>query len=420
MTTAVVDVDTTRTSQVRTASFQPNIEKYNEGCVNCNFGYPTINERLTINPNQESWELSPDIKYEECVRALGLALMDYMRKSHTKGFTISLSGGADSAMVTYLCVMGIRLTIEELGVAKFITKYCPQLGEGARCSNFDQWTKEEQIKRLISLLITTAYQATENSGNTTKTAARELANSLGVKHYELDVQPMFNDYKKSVEQIWGKELTFEENDVTLQNLQARVRSPEIWAIANLMNKLLLTTSNMSEAAVGYFTMDGDSSGCLAPIGGLSKQYVREFLRWVESNGPIGFSNLPTMGLINNQQPTAELRPEIYKQTDENDLMSYWILHEIEKLMVKNRQTPVEVYQSLKIMIEYDNNKLINDITKFYRLYSINQWKRERLAISFHMDDHNLDPKTWCRVPILSSCYQEEIEELQKYFIENTR
>ena len=59
--------------------------------------------------------------------ALGLALMDYMRKSHTKGFTISLSGGADSSMVTYLCAMGIKLGINELGSDDFVNKYCPHL-----------------------------------------------------------------------------------------------------------------------------------------------------------------------------------------------------------------------------------------------------------------------------------------------------
>jgi NAD+ synthase (glutamine-hydrolysing) len=410
-------VDNTRTSQVRTASFQPNIEKYNEGCIEFDFTFPTVSEKLTINPVQEKWELSSDIKHEECVRALGLALMDYMRKSHTKGFTISLSGGADSAMVTYLCAMGIRMGVEELGVVGFIEKYCRHIKSGSGgtfhiCNNTEG--TEGFIKRIVNNLITTAYQSTAQSGEVTRHAASELSKALNVPHYEFNVEPMVQEYMKIGAIVKGSELTFEANDITLQNLQARVRCPSIWMIANMKGTLLLTTSNMSEAAVGYFTMDGDSGGCIAPIGGLSKQYVREFLHWVEKSGPDGIGNLPTMELVNNQQPTAELRPSHHKQTDETDLMPYWILHEIEKLMVKNRQTPVEVYRSLKVSVEYDNNKLIKDITKFYRLYSINQWKRERLAISFHMDDHNLDPKTWCRVPVLNSGYEEELEELQKY------
>lgn len=406
LTTAVVDVDNTRTSQVRTASFQPDIEKYNEGCVECPFTYPTVNEKLTINPDQESWELSPNVKHEECVRALGLALMDYMRKSHTKGFTISLSGGADSAMVTYLCVMGIKMGIAELGIDQFITKYCPHLGG----------LSVRHEEKIISRLMTTAYQATAQSGEVTRNAAKKLAEALFVPHYEFDVEPMVQEYKKLGVIIRGSELTFEDNDITLQNLQARVRCPSIWMIANMKGTLLLTTSNRSEASLGYCTLDGDTAGGLAPVCGLSKNYIREFLRWVEKNGPDGIGKLPTMVLVNNQQPTAELRPAQYNQTDEADLMPYWLIDQIERLVVKNRNTPIEIYQSLKVSIEYDNNKLIKDITKFFTLFSRNQHKRERYAISFHVDDYNLDPKTWCRVPILSGGYEEELEELQKYLV----
>jgi len=243
-----------------------------------------------------------------------------------------------------------------LGVAKFITKYCPQLGTGARCSNFDQWTKDKQIERLVSLLITTAYQATAQSGEVTRHAASELAKALNIPHYEFDVEPMVQEYKKIGVIVKGSELTFEANDITLQNLQARVRCPSIWMIANMKGTLLLTTSNRSEASLGYCTLDGDTAGGLAPVCGLSKNYIREFLRWVEKNGPDGLGNLPTMGLINNQQPTAELRPSEYNQTDEADLMPYWLIDKIERLVVRNRNTPVEIYQSLKVSIEYDNNK----------------------------------------------------------------
>lgn len=401
LTTAIVDIDVNRTQNVRTASFQPNTEKYNDGCIKAPFVYPKVTDKITP-IKQDDWEKSKDIKSEECVRALGLALMDYMRKSHTKGFVISLSGGADSAMVTYLCAMGIKMGVEELGTYNFIKKYCPHL-------------KEEQhngtVNGIVKNLITTAYQATAQSGSVTKTAAFELAKALHIPHFEFDVEPMVNDYKKLGAIVKGSELTFEANDITLQNLQARVRAPGVWMIANMQGKLLLTTSNMSEAAVGYATMDGDTAGCVAPIAGLPKVYIREFLAWVANEcGTIGSA----MKLIVKQQPTAELRPASYKQTDEDDLMPYWLLHKIETLVVKNRYVPVEIYEELKATIEYDNDQLIKDITKFFRLFSINQWKRERYALSFHMDDHNLDPRTWCRTPILTGGYEEELEELAKF------
>lgn len=418
LTIAVVDIDSTRTSQVRTASFMPNVEKYNEGCVNVPFTYPEINEKVTVGTASEFWEFSHDVKHEECTRALGLALMDYMRKSRTKGFVVSLSGGADSAMVTYLCAMGIRLAIAELGIARFISKYCPHLGAGARCSDFGDWTIDKQIHRLTELLITTAYQCTAQSGNVTESAAQSIASSLGVKHYMWTVQPQVDQYMRIGMQIKQRELNFKDDDIVLQNLQARVRAPGIWMIANMDGKLLLTTSNMSEAAVGYATMDGDTAGCVSPIAGLPKVYIREYLRWVEKVGPLGIGALDAMKFVNDQQPTAELRPKEFKQTDEDDLMPYWLLHRIETMVVKNRYVPVEIYQVLKREpdMTISNNDLIKYITKFFRLFSMNQWKRERYALSFHMDDHNLDPRTWCRTPILTGGYEEELEELKKYLI----
>lgn len=419
LTTAVVDIDNTRTSQVRTASFQPNVEKYNQGCVGYPFSYPHVNEKPTIDPEIESWEFSKDVKHEECTRALGLALMDYMRKSHTKGFTVSLSGGADSAMVTYACASGIELAIKELGVNAFVEKYCPYLKNFPYPNDPDiceDKILKANVRILCEQLITTAYQATENSGEITRNAAAAVADALGVTHHEFNVQPVLKEYIKIASTI-KETLNWKDDDITLQNLQARTRCPSIWMIANMQGKLLLTTSNMSEAAVGYATMDGDTAGCVAPIAGLPKVYIREYLRWVTYGKhtivtPIG----KAMSLIVDQQPTAELRPKEFKQTDEDDLMPYWLLHKIESMVVKNRYVPVEIYHALKATVDYDNNQLINDITKFFKLFSINQWKRERTAMSFHMDDHNLDPKTWCRAPILSGGYREELDELQKFLI----
>ena len=93
----------------------------------------------------------------------------------------------------------------------------------------------------------------------------------------------------------------------------------IWLLANERGALLLTTSNRSEAAVGYATMDGDTCGGLCPIGGIDKNFLRSWLRWAEKIGPDGFHPLPVLILINEQEPTAELRPpdkQGNKQTDE--------------------------------------------------------------------------------------------------------
>ena len=402
LTTAVVDVDSTKTSQVRTASFQPDVEHYNKGCVEVRPMLYNFPSSMGVSVEPSPWEETTFVKEHECTRAIGLALMDYMRKSKTDGFVVSLSGGRDSAAVTYLAAMGIRLGVEELGPGAFIEKFCPRLMAKDVLSE----------KALFAELITTAYQPTAQSGEVTQQAAREVANALGVPLHVLNVEPAYQVYKKLGEQVAGRELSFEKDGLSLQNLQARLRNPPVWMIANMQNKLLLTTSNMSEAAVGYCTMDGDTAGCVAPIAGLDKDYVKTYLEWVENLAP-EMLRVRAMKYINAQVPTAELLPSKYKQTDETDLMPYWILAKISRMVVINRYSPKEIYDTLKRELKIENNQLIGYIVKYFKLFSRNQWKRERYAPSFHLDDYNLDPRTWCRMPILSGGYEEELEELSE-------
>ena len=111
-------------------------------------------------------------------------------------------------------------------------------------------------------------------------------------------------------------------------------------MANIRNALLLATSNRSEAAVGYATMDGDTSGGLSPIAGIDKHYLREWLRFMESTG-LSLKALPSRELsqINVQNPTAELRPEDANQTDEDDLMPYQVLDTLERAAIRDKKGP---------------------------------------------------------------------------------
>jgi NAD+ synthase (glutamine-hydrolysing) len=115
--------------------------------------------------------------------------------------------------------------------------------------------------------------------------------------------------------------------------------------------------------------------------------------------------------VNNLTPTAELRPLEKNQTDESDLMPYPLLLQIEILAIQERLSPKQVFETLKNRKEYAQDLLKTSIQKFYRLWQRNQWKRERLAPSFHLDNFNVDPKTWCRFPILGSGFEEELNDL---------
>jgi NAD+ synthase (glutamine-hydrolysing) len=185
--------------------------------------------------------------------------------------------------------------------------------------------------------------------------------------------------------------------------------------ANIKNALLLSTSNRSEAAVGYATMDGDTSGGLSPIAGIDKDFLRKWLRWVEASGPDGLFRIPALSYINAQQPTAELRPPSENQTDEGDLMPYALLDAIERAAIRDKYTPVEVFDLMHARYpQFSREQLLIWVDRFFKLWSRNQWKRERYAPSFHLDDKNLDPKTWCRWPILSGGFKEDLSALRAH------
>jgi NAD+ synthase (glutamine-hydrolysing) len=264
-------------------------------------------------------------------------------------------------------------------------------------------------------LLTCVYQSTRNSGDVTLNAARDVAAAIDAQFIELDVDEIVQNYIAIVEGALGRDLTWETDDIALQNIQARARSPGVWMLANIRGALLLSTSNRSEAAVGYATMDGDTSGGLSPIAGIDKAFLRTWLAWMETVGPEGYGPLPALSAVNVQQPTAELRPPAAGQTDEADLMPYPVLDAIERCAIRDKQTPVEVYRTLRpTQPQYSAEELAGWTERFFRLWCRNQWKRERYAPSFHLDDENLDPKTWCRFPILSGGYERELAAMRAY------
>lgn len=353
---------------------------------------------------------------EEFARAESLGLWDYLRKSRSRGFALSLSGGVDSATCAVLAALMVRRALAELGWSGFrqALAHIPELpapnGSGAEGST-------EHSRALLRSLLTTVYQATANSSAGTRTAARGLAEQLGSRHHELDVQPFVEGYERLIEQALGRGLTWERDDIARQNIQARVRSPGIWLLANALGFLLLTTSNRSEVGVGYATMDGDTSGGLAPIAGANKTFLRQWLERLEREPCAGMEALPVLAAVNRQAPTAELRPPSAGQQDERDLMPYPILDAIERAAIRDRMSPVEVWRHLLtapgLGAALAPRQAADHVARFFRLWSGSQWKRERLAPSFHLDDENLDPRTWCRFPILQGGYETELAELER-------
>jgi NAD+ synthase (glutamine-hydrolysing) len=298
----------------------------------------------------------------------------------------------------------IKAACAELGVRGFAAKlsYIPDIKRA---------TSEATLCRQ---LLTCVYQGTRNSSVETRRAAAGVAKELRATFYDLDVDRLVESYTDLIAGAMKRKLSWRKHDTALQNIQARVRAPSVWLIANLQRALLLVTSNRSEASVGYTTMDGDSSGGLCPLGGIDKAYLREWLRWLEVKGPDGLTNYPSLKRVNVQAPTAELRPLLTHQTDERDLMPYVVLDSIERRAVRDKLMPLAVLERIseEFRGSFSRKQLTDWVERFFRLWSMNQWKRERLAPSFHVDDESVDPKTWCRFPILSGGFERELAMLR--------
>jgi NAD+ synthase (glutamine-hydrolysing) len=398
-----IDVDQTRMNRSQIASFEPDLEDAEQACVACDFDYRPA-EPTTRNFSEPDWMLGPDRKFEEFTRAVTLGLFDYMRKSYTDGFVVSLSGGADSSASAVLVATLVRLAAEELGL----------MGVADKLDHVDGLEEATDPADMTRRLLSCAYQATRNSSATTRHAAETVAETIGANYTELDVDGLVEGYTELIEGAIGRELDWETDDIPLQNIQSRARAPSIWMLANIENKLLLATSNRSEAAVGYTTMDGDTAGGLSPIAGIDKAFLRRWLVWMRDEGPAGLAPIPELKVVTEQQPTAELRPQEAEQTDEGDLMPYPLLDAVERAAIRDKKSPVEVFELMRARFDqFDDDHLADWIEEFFKLWSRNQWKRERYAPSFHLDDENLDPKTWCRFPILSGGFERELEELRE-------
>lgn len=321
---------------------------------------------------------------EEFTRAAGLGLIDYLRKSGSKGFALSLSGGADSAACAVLVAEMLKMGYSELGKEGLEKK----LGFALAGISPTDWTRQ---------ILHCVYQGTRNSGPVTRNAARKVAEEIGARFTEWEVDELVEAYTKRTEAGLGRKLDWAGDDLVLQNIQARSRGPGVWMLANAQNFLLITTSNRSEGDVGYCTMDGDTAGSIAPIAGVSKHFIRQWLIWARDTR--GYKSLQ---FIIEQAPTAELRPQGSGQTDEKDLMPYELLEEIERAFLEMRMAPEQIPAYLNTFRAETLPELEAHCRKFFQLWKRSQWKRERLAPSFHLDRFNIDPKSEGRFPIFSA------------------
>lgn len=327
-----------------------------------------------------------ELPHFELELALCMGLRDYLRKTGAPGYCLALSGGRDSAMVAYL-------------VRRMYAYDRPDLQGEA----LDAYVKERFV---------CAYMGTRNSSQTTLDAAAAVAKDCGAEHLCGDIDDFVQSATGAGVQMLGRPLDWSDavDDLALQNVQARARSVLIWLIANVRRFILLSTSNKSESAVGYATMDGDTSGGLSPIADVPKSLVQTWLLWAGRR--YGYQGIAE---VFGAPASAELRPPESAQTDEDDLMPFVVLDQLMYHFVQMAMDPAQILLTLwptfKELYQGDPKPFADHIARFVKMLCQAQWKRERFAISFRVMPFDLDPKGGFRFPPVQSGFREELDEL---------
>jgi NAD+ synthase (glutamine-hydrolysing) len=266
-----------------------------------------------------SGELHPEPSDElEIVhQALLCGTRDYLRKCGFSDVVIGLSGGIDSSLVA-------AIAVEALGPEK---------------------------------VLGVAMPGPYSSGGSLRDA-RELADNLGIRLVTIPIGEVFQAYRAALDPMFAGL----PEDVTEENIQARIRGNVLMALSNKFGSLVLSTGNKSELAVGYCTLYGDMAGGLAVISDVPKVMVYEMARLINARRPV----IPPPVLT--KPPSAELRAN---QTDQDTLPPYEVLDRILKAYVEDLKSPEDIAAHFGFAIE-----LVRDVAS---RVDRNEYKRQQAA-----------------------------------------
>lgn len=254
-------------------------------------------------------------------QALVLGTRDYVRKCGFEKVLIGLSGGIDSALVAVIAS-------EALGPENVMGVTMP--------SPFSSKGSIED--------------------------SRQLAKTLKMEFQEIPISPLFNEALKNLTPFFAGK----PPDATEENIQARLRGLTLMALSNKLNRLVLSTGNKSEIAVGYCTLYGDMCGGLAVISDIPKVMVYQLAKHINRKGEI----IPEATLT--KAPSAELRPN---QKDQDSLPPYETLDAILRLYVEENDSPDQIVKA-----GFDAG-VVKDIVK---KINQNEYKRRQMAPGLKM------------------------------------
>jgi len=229
-----------------------------------------------------------DDELEAAYRALVIGTRDYVRKCGFRRAVIGVSGGVDSALVA-------TIATDALGPENVLGVAMP-----------GPFSSDGSLRD-----------------------AQSLAKNLGIQVLVLPISDTFHTYRKTLENTFAGL----SDDVTEENIQARIRGNLLMALSNKLGSLVLSTGNKSETAVGYCTLYGDMAGGLAVISDVPKTMVYELANFANR----GKQRIPNSVLT--KAPSAELRAN---QTDQDTLPPYDVLDRILKAYVEDLRAPQEI------------------------------------------------------------------------------
>jgi NAD+ synthase (glutamine-hydrolysing) len=254
---------------------------------------------------------------ENIKNALVLGIRDYIRKCGFSKVVIGLSGGIDSAVVSYLA--------------------CEAIGK----------------ENVIALSMPSKYSSQHSYED-----AKQLADNLDIAFQKIPISAMFDQYINILSDSFQEEVI----GVTEENIQARIRGNILMAYSNKYSYLVLSTGNKSELAVGYCTLYGDMCGGLCVLADVPKTIVFELAKHFNKDSEIIPENIIT------KPPSAELRPD---QTDQDTLPPYNILDDILYKLIDEKKSKKDIIDQ-----GYDQN-VVNWIVKALK---INEYKRAQAPI----------------------------------------
>ena len=260
--------------------------------VDAPLGMPTARVRPAL-PLSLRRRLDP---IEEIYDALTLGLRDYAQKNGFAGVVFGLSGGIDSALVACLAVDAVGAS------------------------------------RVHALIMPSRY-----SSRGTQADARAVAGALGIAAHELSIEPVFRAALETLRPFFAGR----PEDVTEQNVQARIRGMLTMAFSNKLGWLVLTTGNKSEIATGYCTLYGDMVGGFAVIKDVPKMLVYQLARYRNRRRP---ARVIPEGVL-TRAPSAELAPN---QTDQDTLPRYDLLDDILKAYVEEDRDLRDILQTHRV------------------------------------------------------------------------